>query len=161
MRKSTRKIFIMVLFLAAVVSLGAYAAGGIEEKIDKRVQQDPQGASCCAGGYDSRGTGSNLREDDIKKLREERSLFLQKIEPLRQSYYEKSVTLRDELGKKNPDAEIAARMQGDISDLRAQLADEQTKYIIKVKKINPNLLQGSCNSATSNKSSIGASCCQE
>jgi hypothetical protein len=52
-------------------------------------------------------------------------------------------------------------MQGDISDLRAQLADEQTKYIIKVKKINPNLLQGSCNSATSNKSSIGASCCQE
>jgi hypothetical protein len=161
MRKSTMKIFIMVLFLAAVVSLGAYAAGGIEEKIDKRVQQDPQGASCCAGGYDSRGTGSNLREDDIKKLREERSLFLQKIEPLRQSYYEKSVTLRDELGKKNPDAEIAARMQGDISDLRAQLADEQTKYIIKVKKINPNLLQGSCNSATSNKSSIGASCCQE
>lgn len=161
MRKSTMKIFIMVLFLAAVVSLGAYAAGGIEEKIDKRVQQDPQGASCCAGGYDSRGTGSNLREDDIKKLREERSLFLQKIEPLRQSYYEKSVTLRDELGKKNPDAEIAARMQGDISDLRAQLADEQTKYIIKVKKINPNLLQGSCNSATSNKSSVGASCCQE
>jgi len=161
MRKSTMKIFIMVLFLAAVVSLGAYAAGGIEEKIDKRVQQDPQGASCCAGGYDSRGTGSNLREDDIKKLREERSLFLQKIEPLRQSYYEKSVTLRDELGKKNPDAEIAARMQGDISDLRAQLADEQTKYIIKVKKISPNLLQGSCNSATSNKSSIGASCCQE
>ena len=158
MRKSTMKIFIMVLFLAAVVSLGAYAAGGIEEKIDKRVQQDPQGASCCAGGYDSRGTGSNLREDDIKKLREERSLFLQKIEPLRQSYYEKSVTLRDELGKKNPDAEIAARMQGDISDLRAQLADEQTKYIIKVKKISPNLLQGSCNSATSNKSSIGASC---
>ena len=161
MRKSTMKIFIMVLFLAAVVSLGAYAAGGIEEKIDKRVQQDPQGASCCAGGYDSRDTGSNLREDDIRKLREERSLFLQKIEPLRQSYYEKSVTLRDELGKKNPDAEIAARMQGDISDLRAQLADEQTKYIIKVKKINPNLLQGSCNSATSNKSSIGASCCQE
>lgn len=161
MRKSTMKIFIMVLFLAAVVSLGAYAAGGIEEKIDKRVQQDPQGASCCAGGYDSRGTGSNLREDDIKKLREERSLFLQKIEPLRQSYYEKSVTLRDELGKKNPNAEIAARMQGDISDLRAQLADEQTKYIIKVKKINPNLLQGSCNSATSNKSSIGASCCQQ
>ncbi len=161
MRKSTMKIFIIVLFLAAVVSLGAYAAGGIEEKIDKRVQQDPQGASCCAGGYDSRGTGSNLREDDIKKLREERSLFLQKIEPLRQSYYEKSVTLRDELGKKNPDAEIAARMQGDISDLRAQLADEQTKYIIKVKKINPNLLQGSCNSATSNNSSTGASCCQQ
>ena len=161
MRKSTMKIFIMVLFLAAVVSLVAYAANEGGEKTDQRVQPGAQGASCCAGGYDSRGTGSNLREDDIKKLREERSLFLQKIEPLKQSYYEKSVTLRDELGKKNPDAEIAARMQGDISDLRAQLADEQTKYIIKVKKINPNLLQGSCNSATSNNSSTGASCCQE
>lgn len=161
MRKSTMKIFIMVLILAVVVSLGAYAANEGGEKTDKRLQSGAQGASCCASGYDSRDTGSNLREDDIKKLREERSLFLQKIEPLRQSYYEKSVTLRDELNKKNPDAEIAARIQGDISDLRAQLADEQTKYIIKVKKINPNLLQGSCNSATSNKSSVGASCCQE
>ncbi len=158
MRKVNRKIFIMVLFLTAVVSLGAYAASGGEEKTDKRVQQ---GASCCGGGYDSRGTDSDLREDDIKKLREERSLFLQKIEPLRQSFYEKSDTLRGELNKKNPDTELAARMQGDISDLRAQLAKERTKYFIKIKEINPNLLQGSCNSATSNKSPTGASCCQQ
>ena len=51
MRKSTGKIFIMVLFLAAVISLGAYAAGDGDEKIDKDIQRDPQGASCCAGGY--------------------------------------------------------------------------------------------------------------
>ena len=161
MRKSNRKIFIMVLILAVVVSLGAYAANEGGEKTDKRVQPGAQGASCCASGYDSRGTDSNLKEDDIKKLREERSLFLQTIEPLRQSYYEKSVTLRDELRKKDPDTEIAASIQGDISDLHAQLAKERIKYIIKVKKINPNLLQGSCNSATSNKSSTGASCCQQ
>ena len=161
MRKSTIKIFIMVLILAVVVSLGAYAANEGGDKTDKRVQPDTQGSNCCAGGYNSRGTDSDLKEDDIRKLREERNLFLQTIEPLRQSFYEKSDALRDELGKKNPDAEIAARMQGDISDLRAQLADEQTKYIIKVKKINPNLLQGSCNSATSNSSSTGASCCQQ
>ena len=161
MRKSNRKIFIMVLVLAVVVSLGAYAANEGGEKTDKRVQSGAQGASCCASGYDSRGTDSNLREDDIRKLREERSLFFQKIEPLRQSFYEKSDTLRDELNKNNPDTEITARMQGDISDLRAQLAKERTKYFIKIKEINPNLLQGSCNSAISNKSSVGASCCQQ
>jgi len=161
MRKSTGKIFIMVLFLAAILSLGAYAANIAGEKTVKSLQPVAQGASCCAGGYDSRGTGSNLREDDIKKLREERSLFLQTIEPLRQSFYEKSDTLRDELGKKNPDTEITARMQEDISNLRAQLAKERTKYFIKIKEINPNLLQGSCNSGSSNKSSVGASCCQQ
>ena len=83
-----------------------------EEKTGKSLQPGTPGASCCAGGYDSGGTNSNLREDDIKKLREERSLFLQKIEPLRQSYYEKAIKLNDELSKKNPNAEITARMQG-------------------------------------------------
>jgi len=161
MRKSTGKIFIMVLFLAAILSLGAYAANIGGEKTVKSVQPVAQGASCCAGGYDSRGTDNKLREDDIRKLREERSLFLQKIEPLRQSYYKKSNMLNDELNKENPDTEIAARMQGDISDLRAQLVKERTKYFIKIKEINPNLLQGSCNSATSNNSPTGASCCQE
>ena len=161
MRKSTGKIFIMVLFLAAVISLGAYAAGDSDEKIDKGIQQDSQGASCCAGGYDSGGINSNLKEDDMRRLREERSLFLQKIEPLRQSYYEKAITLNDELSKKNPNAEITARIHGDISNLRAQLAKEQTEYLIKIKKINPNLLQGSCNSTPSNRSSSGASCCAQ
>ena len=121
MRKSIGMIFILILFLAAVISLGAYAAGDDDEKIDKRAQ-DPQGASCCAGGYDSQGINSNLKEDDIKKLSEERSLFLQKIEPLRQSYYEKASKLNDELNKKNPNAEITARIKGDISNLRTQLA---------------------------------------
>ena len=161
MKKSTGKIFILVLFLAAIVTLGADAANEGEEKTGTSLQPGTQGASCCAGGYDSGGTSSNLREDDIKKLRKERSLFLQKIEPLRQSYYEKSVTLNDELSKKNPDAELAAKMQGDISDLRAQLANEQMKYLIKIKKINPSLLQGSCSSTTSNRSSNGASCCSQ
>ena len=161
MSKSIGMIFIVVLFLAAVISLGAYAAGDGDEKIDKRIQQDPQGASCCAGGYDSQGANSNLQEDDIKKLSEERNLFLQKIEPLRQSYYEKAIKLNDELNKKNPNAEITARIQGDISNLRTQLVMERTKYLIKIKKINPNLLQGSCNSTTSNRSSSGASCCAQ
>ncbi len=161
MKKSTGKIFILVLFLAAIVSLGAYAANEGGEKTGTSLQPGTQGASCCAGGSDSGGTSSNLREDEIKKLRKERSLFLQKIEPLRQSYYEKSVTLNDELSKKNPDAELAAKMQGDISDLRAQLANEQMEYLIKIKKINPSLLQGSCSSTTSNRSSNGASCCSQ
>ena len=69
------------------------------------------------GLYDSGGINSNLKEDDIRRLREERSLFLQKIEPLRQSYYEKANTLNDELSKKNPNAEITARIHGDISGL--------------------------------------------
>ena len=161
MRKSNGKLIIMVLFLAAVVSFGAYAASGGEAKTDKRIQQDALNAGCCAGGYDSRSSGSNLGEDDIRKLSEERSLFLQTIKPLRQGVYEKSVTLRDELNKENPDTEIAASIQGDISDLHAQLAKERIKYLIKIKEINPNLLQGSCNSVTSNKSSIEASCCQK
>ena len=161
MKKSTRKIFIMVLFIAAAVSLGAYAANEGGEKTEKPAQPGAQSASCCAGGYDSRGIGSNLREDDIRKLNEERSLFLQTIVPLRQGIYEKSVTLKDELDKENPDTDIAARIREDISDLHAQLAKKRTKYLIKIKEINPNLLQGSCNSATSNRSSIGASCCQQ
>jgi len=161
MKKTTGKIFILVLFLAAIVSLGAYAANEGGEKTGTSIQPGTQGASCCAGGYDSGGTSSNLREDDIKKLRKERSLFLQKIEPLRQSYYEKSITLNDELSKKNPNAEVTARIEGDISNLRAQLAKERSKYLIKVKKISPSLLQGSCSSATSDRSSNGASCCSQ
>ncbi|MCP4367065.1 MAG: hypothetical protein GY797_02960 [Deltaproteobacteria bacterium] len=161
MRKSTGKIFILVLFLAAFVSLWAYAAGDSDEKIDKRIQRDPQSENCCAGGYNSGGINNDPKKDDIKKLREERSLFLQKIEPLRQSYYEKAMTLNDELSKKNPNAEITAKIHGEISHLRAQFAKEQTNYLIKIKKINPNLLQGSCSSATSNRSSSGASCCAQ
>ena len=83
----------------------------------------------------------------------------QTIEPLRQGIQEKSVTLRDELNKENPDTQIAAGIQGDISELQAQLAKERIKYRIKIKEINPNLPKGPCYSGTSNRSSIGGSCC--
>ena len=46
MRKSNRKIFIMALILAVVVSLGAYAANEGWEETDKSVQSGAQGASC-------------------------------------------------------------------------------------------------------------------
>ena len=160
MRKSNWKIFITVLFLAIVLCLGAYASNIGGEKTKKSLPPGSQGASCCTNGYEPSGTYSNLRGDEIRRLREERSLFLQKIKKLRQSYDEKAIKLNDELSKKNPNAEITARIHGDISDLRAQLAKEHNTYLNKIKKINPNLLQGSC-STTSKRSSVGAGCCSQ
>jgi hypothetical protein len=161
MRKSNWKILITVFFLAVVLSLGAYASNIGGKKTDKSLTPGSQGANCCASGYESSGTDSNLREDEMRRLREERSLFLQKIEPLRRSYYEKAIKLNDELSKKNPNAEITAKINGEISNLRTLLAKEHTEYLNKVKKINPYLLQGSCNSTTSTRPSAGASCCAQ
>ncbi|MFO7665688.1 MAG: periplasmic heavy metal sensor [Desulfobacterales bacterium] len=134
---------ILVLFaIAAVVALSvtAYAGRGM-------MGYGPGGGGCQGirgGGY---GPGSgymmgNLREDEAKKINDERDAFFKATEELRQDIYAKELELNSELAKKNIDTGKAANLQKEISELESKFDQKRLDHMIKMKKLNPNLARG-------------------
>lgn len=90
-------------------------------------------------GYDPWG---NLSADEIKQIEEERKAFFEATKEIRQQFYQKRLEIRSELAKKNPDAEMAAELQKEISALKAQMGQKRLDHILKLKKINPDVGRG-------------------
>jgi hypothetical protein len=90
-------------------------------------------------GYDSWG---NLSADEIKQIEEERKAFFEATKEIRQQLYQKRLEIRSELAKKNPDAEMAAELQREISALKGQMGQKRLDHILKLKKINPDVGRG-------------------
>ena len=93
-------------------------------------------------GFQGYGYPSDLKDEDIKKLDEQRSAFFEATKNLRNDLYEKRFELRSELVKQNPDAEKAGKLQKEISELRTQLDQKRIDHMIEMKKINPNVGRG-------------------
>ena len=92
----------------------------------------------CWGGSGYHRMMGNLSDDDIAALEKEREAFFKATENLRQDLYAKTLAIRSELAKKNPDIEKARALQKEISDLEAKIDQEKVDHMIKMRKINPN-----------------------
>ena len=93
------------------------------------------------GWRGTRGHGyrGNLSEEDLEKLDRERDAFLEATEGLREKVYAKETELRKVLATDDPDAKAAAKLQKEISELRAELDQMHVGHLIAVRKISPEL----------------------
>ena len=144
MTNQLTKKAIMVVTILAVVGFGAYAFAdwGMDYG---RSGWGHRGPGWHHGGWDGSGYGrmmGNLSDDEIEKLEKERASFFKATEKFRQDIYSKDLELRSELAKENPDTKKAEKLQKEISDLEAKIAQERVDHMIKMKKIRPNADRG-------------------
>ena len=95
-------------------------------------------------GWGFRGYGypGELKDEDLKKLDEQRSAFFEGTKNLRNDLYQKGLELQSELAKQNPDTQKAGNLQKEISELKAQFDQKRIAHQIEMKKINPNIGRG-------------------
>lgn len=129
------KVLLMAGLLMIIMAAGASADMGRGSGYRSPMHQ---------GGYGASGWGafSNLSEEDIKKLDEERKAFFEDTKDLRRAVYQKRLELASEMAKQNPEAARAAAIQKEISDAKAQLAQKHLDHLFRVRKINPDLGMG-------------------
>ena len=135
------KIVLMAAFL--IIAMAAVASADMGRGDGYRGQMQ-HGRGWHHGGYGAPGWGafSDLSEEDVKKLEEERKVFFDDTEDLRREVYQKRLELASEMAKQNPDAARAAAIQKEISATKARLAQKRLDHIFRVRKINPDLAMG-------------------
>jgi zinc resistance-associated protein len=145
MERIASKILV-VLTIVTIMGFGVYAFADSGMGYGRHHgEQDHHGPGWQGGEYGCPGYGymmGNLSDEDIQKMDEQREAFFKSTQDLRQNIYQKQLALESEFAKKNPDAKIAANLQKEISDLRAQLDQKQIENMIEMKKINPGLGAG-------------------
>jgi hypothetical protein len=137
-----------ILAVFTLIGLGAYAfadPGRDYGRSGRGMGYYGDGGGDCEMGYGyRRGYGRNsfysdLSDEEIKKLDEERSAFFEATDDLKRKIYQKRLELRSELANKEPDEKNALTIQKDLSSLEAQLDQKRIGHLIKIKKINPDL----------------------
>ena len=88
------------------------------------------------------GDQGNLSDEQITRLDRERQAFFEETRDLRENLYQKELELRSELAKEDPDAQKAAGLQAEMSDLTAQLDQKRIDHRIKMQKDNPEFFAG-------------------
>jgi len=138
-RKSKIILIAAIAILFSVIHASADGGKGYNQRSGMH-----QGRGWHHGG--SGGPGCNafddLSADEIKKLDEERTTFFEATKVVRQKIYQKWLELASEIAKENPDAAIAAALQKEVSDFKAQLDQKHLEHILRVRKINPDLGRG-------------------
>ena len=140
MNKKHKNVKIMLIAALAILFSGLYASADRGRGGDNHHRMH-QGQGWHHRGHDSTGYGKfdNLGEDEIKKLKAERTTFFEATKVLRRKIYQKRLELASELAKEDPDAAAAAGLQKEVSDFKAQLAQQRLEHILRVRKINPDL----------------------
>lgn len=145
MKRIASKI-VTVLTVLTIMGFGAYAFAGEGMGYGRHhAGWDHHGSEWQDGGYGCPGYGymmGNLSDEEIQKMDAQREAFFKSTEDLRQNIYQKELALESEFAKKNPDAKNAAKLQKEISDLRAQIDQKRIAHMIEMKKINPGLGSG-------------------
>jgi Spy/CpxP family protein refolding chaperone len=138
----TGKVF-MVLVIVAVLAIAVTSfAGWGRGHWGYGYHMGPRYGMHGGWGQDSRGYGgqgyqSDLSDEDIAKLNQERQSFFEATSDLRENLYQKELELRSELAKPEPDAKRAAGIQKEISNLESQLDQKRLDHRIKMKKDFP------------------------
>ena len=90
-----------------------------------------------------RGYGAGYYDDErYQKYSKEREAFFNETESVRRGIHEKESALRNELAKDNPDPQIAAGLQKEISDLESQLNQKRLDHQLRMKKADPDYVPG-------------------
>jgi len=93
-------------------------------------------------GFRGYGYPGDLKDEDLKKLDEQRSAFFEATKNLHNDLYQKRLELQSELAKQSPDSKKAGTLQKEISELKAQLDQKRIDHMLEIKKINPNVGRG-------------------
>ncbi|MDM8535310.1 periplasmic heavy metal sensor [Desulfobacterales bacterium HSG17] len=91
------------------------------------------------GSWGMNNMYGNLSDAQITELQKEQQAFFQATEKLRSNLYQKNLALAAEMAKENPDVKMAKSIQSEISDLSAQMAQEQLAHRIELQKRFPEL----------------------
>jgi len=137
------KKLIVGLTVAAVIGIGTYAFGHMGSGGGYYGRMHG-GSSMHQGYYGESGNDyrTDLKDEDIKALEEERIAFLKATDSIRQNLYSKELELRSELYKENPDVSNAGALQKEISELESELDQKRLDHMIKIRKLNPNAGRG-------------------
>ncbi len=109
-----------------------------------------RGGGNCWGqgsGWAQRGSGpagyqSELSDEDLDKLNQERQAFFEDTRGLRENLHQKELELRSELAKQDPDANKAAGLQKELSDLESQMDQKRLAQRLKMQTENPDGFAG-------------------
>ena len=142
MKKNSGKM-LMVLTVITIVGFSAYAFAdwGMGSGRGGWGHHGRGGQHMGRGGP-GYGYGSDLNEDEYKKLDEERQAFFKETENLRQDIYEKELALERELTKESPDAKKAAKLHKELSEFETRFEQKQIDHHLAVRKINPRMGRG-------------------
>lgn len=88
------------------------------------------------GGF---GGGGQLSDEEIAIVQKERNAFFESTRDLRERRYQKSLELRAEMAKQNPDAAKAAALQKEVSTLDGELDAKRIDQQLKMKKEYPQI----------------------
>ena len=138
----TGKIF-MVLTIAAVLAVAATSFAGWGRGHGGYGYHMGPGYGMHRGwgqgprGYDDQGYQSDMSDEDMANLDKERQAFFEATSDLRENLYQKELELRSELAKPEPDAQKAAGIQKEISNLECQLDQKRLDHRIKMRKDFP------------------------
>jgi len=138
----TGKIF-MVLTIAAVLAVAATSFAGWGRGHGGGGYHMGPGYGMHRGwgqgprGYDDQGYQSDMSDEDMANLDKERQAFFEATSDLRENLYQKELELRSELAKPEPDAQKAAGIQKEISNLESQLDQKRLDHRIKMRKDFP------------------------
>ena len=95
------------------------------------------------GGH---GPGSCWRdefsEEEIQKINQGRKAFREETASLRRQIYAQGLALESEMAQEKPDAQQAAALQKELSQLKGELAQKRITHRLKMKDINPNAGRG-------------------
>ncbi len=86
--------------------------------------------------------GDNFKDEDIRKLSNARKEFYEETRELRIEVRQKELLLGSELEKKEPNAKKVAKLQKELSGLRADLDEKWVAHMIAMKKISPDVGRG-------------------
>jgi hypothetical protein len=84
------------------------------------------------------GPESELTEEQLQKMEQERLAFRKETESLRNDLYAKELELRSELAKEKIDVKKAAEIQKEISNLETDLDQKRLEHMIKMREIDPD-----------------------
>ncbi len=132
----TGKIF-MVVIIVAVFAIAATSFAGWGRGGGRGGNCWSQGQGYGSRGYGGQGYQSNLSEEEMTKLNQERQAFFEATSDLREKLYQKELELRSEIAKPEPNAKKAAGLQKEISNLESELDQKRLDHRIKMRKDFP------------------------
>ncbi len=135
---TVKKGIIAVAVIAMVgfvtTAFAGWGGGGNMNRGPGRHQMGAEGPGC--------RYFQNLTDEQQKALDQERQAFRNATESLRQDLYAKNLELRSELDKDNPDAQKAAALQKEVSQLESDLDQKQLDFTLNARKIAPDAGRG-------------------
>ena len=130
MDKKYRKLKIILIAAIAILFSGIYVSADGGRGYGHHHERH-QGQGWHQRGYGGPGCAAldNLSEAETENLDAERTAFFESTKGLRRKIYQKRLELASELAKENPDAAVAATLQKDVSDFKAQMAQKRLEHI--------------------------------